>query len=313
MNLKMRGAAIALVLVLLLGSFSLVEAWPDTPPAKAFISGPGIEGQVQITDKPVLDALRLGGVEDMARGVIARPAVAWEGFKITRYFDGGTFHFGDLTYYPNAEGTRGAVYFEDGPMLEGDHTAYNNRWLYATASGDQVLQGFLKKLGVGISTNGNSEKQASTETVVLDALPDKIIAGKQVVLGFTFVPGYKIVPVSVQREGESHHIVLEADASGTDGHYVLRYTFPDAGVWNWTVRKSYIDPEIPMPELEVSDPNAPAAVESDSVKPAQASIQKEAAVAKPLVEPTQLLLGVLAAGIGVIGIAGVMLQQKRRK
>ena len=121
-------------------------AWPDQPPDEAFISGPGLEGRVEIQDKDALAALRLGGIEDFDAGTLAAPDVG-EGYTITRYFYGGTFNFGVLHYYPDPEGGRGYVYFEDGPDLEGDHTAFHHKWLYATPAGDAAMRSLLQSLG----------------------------------------------------------------------------------------------------------------------------------------------------------------------
>jgi len=134
-------------------AYAAPPAWPDQPPDKAFISGPGLIGEVQITDPQTLEDLRLGGIEDFNTGALPEPPkVSGEGYKITRYFYDGTFNFATLHYYPDPAGRRGLLYWEDGPDLIGDHTPYNDQWLYANAESEVVLQNQLKVLGVSMTS-----------------------------------------------------------------------------------------------------------------------------------------------------------------
>lgn len=142
MSLKKYGSAVLVAIVLVLGVISGARAWPDLPPTKAFMSGPGIKGQVEITDPVVLATLRLGSFEDLTTGAIQSPNVAGDGYDITRYFD-GDFNFAELLYYPGSNGAKSYVYWKDGVELSGDHTPFNNQWLYVTAQGDEVMQKFL--------------------------------------------------------------------------------------------------------------------------------------------------------------------------
>jgi hypothetical protein len=63
------------VLVLVFLTTGQVLAWPAEPPAKATISGPGLPGEVPITDKKILAALQLGVLEDFDQGIIPTPKV----------------------------------------------------------------------------------------------------------------------------------------------------------------------------------------------------------------------------------------------
>lgn len=119
-------------------------AWPDQPPDFATISGPGITGEVKITDPNLLAALALGAVEDFGRGPLAAAPKVGAGYVITRYFYGGTFNFARLTYYLDAAGGPGYLYFEDGPDLEGSHTPFNGQWLSVTASGAAALRTIIE-------------------------------------------------------------------------------------------------------------------------------------------------------------------------
>ena len=150
----------ALFIILMLGvTATIARAWPDQVPTKATISGPGIEGEVQITDVETLKALKLGTSEDFSRGAILAPKVT-DGYKIRRWFDDGTFEFGHLTYYPmpnDANGNEliGYVYFQDGRPMEGN-TPYNQKWFHATKVGDAALKKLLIRLGVTLPGNAGS-------------------------------------------------------------------------------------------------------------------------------------------------------------
>src|SRR5262245_25745702 len=93
-------------------------AWPEDPPDKVTISGPGLKGEVEVTDKEILSALSLGTIEDFEQGAIVAPKVG-QGYQITRYFYDASFNFGRLHYYPNSTGKRSYIFFEDGPDLVG--------------------------------------------------------------------------------------------------------------------------------------------------------------------------------------------------
>ena len=133
----------------------LALAWPDQPPDRATISGPGLDGTVEITDPKALAALKLGAMEDLNAGPIAPPVVSGDGYQISRYFGG--FNFASLRYYPNPNG-QSYVYWQDGPQLQGSHTPYNGQWLAATPAGDAAMKQVLNNLGVSLSgpAQGNS-------------------------------------------------------------------------------------------------------------------------------------------------------------
>ena len=149
-----------LALVLVLATANRAHAWPDRAPDKATISGPGIEGEVAITDAETLNALKLGAAEDFAGGSI--PAQKFiSAYVVRRWFDGGNFEYGRLTYYPMPRDSRGNqlrgyVFFEDGAQVQGQ-SPYNRRWFYATAEGDTALKKLLTRLGVALpDANGDA-------------------------------------------------------------------------------------------------------------------------------------------------------------
>lgn len=133
-------------ILLLAATTALARAWPDQPPDKVLISGPGIEAQVEVKDRQELEIFRLGKLEDL-QGPSPKPAQVSGGYKIVRFFYGGEFDFARLTYYPNPDSGRGLFYFEDGPMLQGDHTPYDRTWLYANPDAEKQLGALLKQLG----------------------------------------------------------------------------------------------------------------------------------------------------------------------
>jgi hypothetical protein len=131
--------------MLLVLTTSIALAWPDGPPERVTISGPGLTGEVEVTDKEILTALSLGAIEDFERGPITAPKVG-EGYQITRYFYEASFNFGRLHYYPNPAGERSYIFFEDGPDFIGDHTIYDGKWFYTTSQGEAAMQRLLKSL-----------------------------------------------------------------------------------------------------------------------------------------------------------------------
>ncbi len=162
--MKKLAASLIIATLLLVATVGIASAWPAQPPEKATISGPGLKGEVQITDPESLRALKLGFLEDFDAGAIVAPKVD-QGYKITRWFYQGTFNFGQLRYYPGAEGQRGYVYFEDGPDIEGGPTPYDREWFYATPAGDAAMQRLLRSLGVTTFSGKPSNKSASQESI----------------------------------------------------------------------------------------------------------------------------------------------------
>lgn len=160
-------------ILLLVVTTALAQAWPDQPPLRVLISGPGIEGQVEVKDAAALAIFRLGALEDVDAASPVKPQVG-AGYKIVRFFGGDEFDFARLTYYSDPSGGRGFVYFEDGPMMQGNHTPYNQTWLHTKTDGEQKLRALLKQLGAKLddaapaeipapgSTNANVSSSEST-------------------------------------------------------------------------------------------------------------------------------------------------------
>ncbi len=168
--------ALILVNVLLLTTAGIVLAWPDQPPDRATISGPGLNGEAEITDKDMLAALRLGAFEDLEHGPIAAPPVSGEGFTVKRWFYDGTFDFATLRYYLDPAGGRGYVRWDDGPQLSGDHTPYHGKWLRVTSQGEAAMQKLLTSLGISLSVQNKPATMPSGNAAALPALVIGLIA-----------------------------------------------------------------------------------------------------------------------------------------
>ncbi len=171
------------VLILLLAP-AAAFAWPEEPPQKVIISGPGIHGEVVITDPALLAGLQLGGVEDFAAGAIPKPPVS-TGYTIQRFFDGAHFNFGRLTYYPDPAGGRGYLYFEDGPHIDG-HTPYHQQWLRVRAGAEAVLQRLLATAEA--PAGGNARATGLANRTMLDVA----VPAMFVVLGLAGLTGLVI-------------------------------------------------------------------------------------------------------------------------
>ena len=148
--------ALTIVVGLLLSVVGVAFAWPDQPPDRATISGPGLNGETDITDKDVLAAMKLGVLEELEAPQTEAPQVSGEGYTIRRWFYGGEFNFATLHYYPDPAGGNGYVRWDDGPDLTGDHTPYNGRWLRITERGEAAVQKVLVGLGVSLSARAST-------------------------------------------------------------------------------------------------------------------------------------------------------------
>ncbi len=169
--------AATLVGVLLLTVTGIAFAWPDQPPDRATISGPGLNGEIEITDKDVLAALKLGVFEDLEGPQLEAPQVSGEGYTIRRWFYGGEFNFATLHYYPDPVGGNGYIRWDDGPDLTGDHTEYNGQWLRVTPKGETVMRKLLSSLGVSLDTRPQPLSNTSTRSIDATSAVPFVIGG----------------------------------------------------------------------------------------------------------------------------------------
>ena len=173
-----------IVLALSVVPTAYVFAWPDQPPDSAFISGPGLNGDVPITDVNMLKSLCLGCFEDF-NAVVAEPE-SQERYTIHRTFYDNTFDFGVLTYVP-ADG--GYVRFDDGPDLVGTPTEYNGKWFRVKPEAQTQMTQLLGTLTPTTSLTSSNSTPASLNAVWLWVV---ILVG--VLAGAGWVASRKLVP-----------------------------------------------------------------------------------------------------------------------
>jgi hypothetical protein len=168
--------------------------------------------------------------------------------------------------------------------------------------------------------------------VKLDGLPVDVTAGKSISIGFTVlqhgaspISGIKpIVHAEHATSGEKFEVV--ASDQGERGHYVADLTFPSSGTWNWSINTFGADhvmpplevlPSVTAQSLEANNDKAAAIDNSASVGEttaieASASIDDPAGAATSATvadgTPVQrrLALGLGAAGIAMLSVAGVL-------
>jgi LPXTG-motif cell wall-anchored protein len=140
---------LALALLAALTTVSLALA--KGPPDKLTISGPGLQGEIEVTDPALLADIGFGGLEEFdsnGRHGIPEPAVG-EGYTLIRLLrnPNGTFQPWDqLRYYPNALDGRGVVFYDG---LIGPNTSeFDGRWYFARPAGEAGMQRLLATLGV---------------------------------------------------------------------------------------------------------------------------------------------------------------------
>ncbi|MBI3242063.1 MAG: c-type cytochrome [Chloroflexi bacterium] len=102
--------------------------------------------------------------------------------------------------------------------------------------------------------------------VTLDSLPDKIVAGQPVNVGFMVrqhgqTPMAGLTPeIKLQKADAPKLFRVVARPSGGVGHYTAAITFPDAGEWNWTIN-AFPEPQT-MPQLTVLSAGSSASAEA---------------------------------------------------
>lgn len=136
-------ATLALMLALLPISAALAKG----PPSKVIITGPTINGELEITDGKILEALSFYQFNDLNR-IISQsldftPDVELgEGYHITRLImengKSGYRVWDSLTYYPDPAGEAGYIFF-DGLDPSIGSTQGQGLWFRATPTGDAAM------------------------------------------------------------------------------------------------------------------------------------------------------------------------------
>ncbi|MCI0437744.1 MAG: hypothetical protein L0177_01275 [Chloroflexi bacterium] len=149
--------------------------------------------------------------------------------------------------------------------------------------------------------------------ITLDSLPEEVIAGKPVSIGFTVrTHGQTLtsdlsptIVATNARSGET--LEFTATSDGKAGHYVANITLPTAGDWAWQIIPTpYVNQPSPMPKLVVlAGPDAPGAASSGATQAASPESS----------ETTQIWQWVaIASGLASVAslaLAGVMAFQRR--
>src|SRR5687767_4500142 len=97
-----RALVVLPLLALLVLPASRALAWPEEPFAKIVVSGPGLEGSIEITDPALLESLTITGFAHM-EAYVEPPSGLGEGYLVHRYFqekNGAYWDFDLVRYYP---------------------------------------------------------------------------------------------------------------------------------------------------------------------------------------------------------------------
>ncbi len=139
-----------LVVTLLTATCALALAWPEEPPDKLLLSGPGLAGEVEIVGPEKLIGLSPEAFMDFTTS--PDPAAkAAPGYEMVRYYksrDGQYEAFDRLRYHPNPQGDRGAVYYIKALGYGPGHN--EGRWFAASPIGDAAMECLLDTLKVNL-------------------------------------------------------------------------------------------------------------------------------------------------------------------
>ncbi|HET9907246.1 MAG TPA: hypothetical protein VFQ23_11410 [Anaerolineales bacterium] len=140
--------------------------------------------------------------------------------------------------------------------------------------------------------------------ITLDELPSDVAAGTPLTIGFTVLqhgktPMPDLEPTVTAQLSNGKPITFFAAPAEKPGHYTATLTFPEEGNWEWSIQAFTMDQK--MPDLNVG---APAAVSvSQPAVPAEAATARSSS---PL-----LVVGILAIGIGVVGLVSAFRYKSR--
>jgi hypothetical protein len=149
----------------------------EGPPDKVTISGPGLAGTVDVTDRETVRSL---GVDvffgwSAQRQAIVAPAVG-EGYELVRYYNAANGSFDHLRYYPSAPGGAGTIYYV-GPTSGNQGVAQVlgldarvGQWFVATPQEDAAIQHTLTTLNAPPQASAAPEARAPAS----DARPQTI-------------------------------------------------------------------------------------------------------------------------------------------
>jgi hypothetical protein len=279
-------------------------AWPGGAPAQVVISGPGIQGEVTVKERVLLDGLGPEQFVDFAQRLSPAPQLG-EGFRLTRYtpMESSSEQFVDhLRYFPHPRGGRGIVVYDGSERGGGE--AFKGSYFYATRQGADAMRVLIQKLGGSLTVSQPNGPAGAT--LQLDALPSPIVADQRFTLGFTAKAGGRqplgdMLIVYANEAGSSTSTVFTAQADDAPGHYHVTLTLPRAGLWYWAVDLGVLEGRQEMPPLDV-------------VNGAAATSGNPAATAKSAADDMPYVLSLLAVAVALLGgiVAGVWLRRRGR-
>lgn len=157
--MKTRTLLGAFLIMLLTASVAL--AWPEGPPDKVSISGPGIKGTVEIAGKDNLEGLGPEQFMDLSKSVTAVPQSS-SPYEVVRYIKGfgASGAFDRLHYYPGQGGSPGRVYYVEAIGYGPSHI--EGKWFYATPQGDAAMKKLLAKYASTSEAATEKSELAST-------------------------------------------------------------------------------------------------------------------------------------------------------
>jgi hypothetical protein len=116
------------------------------------ISGLGLQGEVEVTDRPTLDALGMISITGSFTE-IAAPAEPGEGYEITRYYlDSRTdvlFAFDHVMFYPGEDGAPPVVQYVG--IMNGS-SEYDGDWYQPTDEAARAMQAIVAEHGAETSS-----------------------------------------------------------------------------------------------------------------------------------------------------------------
>lgn len=158
---------ISSLMILTIGSHVALAKGPAN---KIVITGPGVEGELEITDQETLNSLSMTRLEDFLHGQLENPPlVGDEGYEMTRYFETGPEQFrpfDKVVYYPVPEEGRGYIFYDG--IIDGS-SEYDDHWFNATPEGYATMQRILSGDEIAsyliLSDDKNSIQLISPETL----------------------------------------------------------------------------------------------------------------------------------------------------
>ena len=174
------------------------------PPDKAVIRGPGLTGEIAITDATMLSDMGLGSLEDFQSPLDA-PSQTAAGYQIDRFFrSGGTFQpFDRLVYYPPASGERGRIFYAGMAVVGYGSSDYDGKWFRATAAGDAAMQRLIGHLApqLGLPATGTISSRAGLVTLLVGLL--LIVGAGRLIFGTPALAGQQAQQPEVPRSAEA--------------------------------------------------------------------------------------------------------------